>query len=370
MAGIYIHIPFCKSKCTYCDFASYPSKLGLAEAYMACVYKEMSMRQDELKNKTFDTVYFGGGTPSIIDEKYILGCMNQIKKCFNLTSDAEITIEINPGTITKEKVETYKKGGINRYSIGMQSASNCQLVELNRIHTVEDFIECNKLLGDVNKNADILIGLKNQTIQDVKEAIDLACKVNSSHVSMYALTPEEGTPIFTQYLNGELPDSDETASLYDYGYKYLEEKGFLRYEVSNFAKEGKGSRHNLNYWKRGEYIGFGVASSSFINDVRFTNTLDLDEYIKCILTNHYPVIDSEKITPEDAKFEFVMLGMRTIFGINKDEYKSKFGTDFDEDFKEAIKKNTQYLLMSDSSVRIKDEYLFVQNQVIVDFLNN
>ena len=262
MAGIYVHIPFCKSKCSYCDFASFPDKLCYAESYMACVYREMSFRRKELKDYAFDTLYIGGGTPSVIDESYIGMLIASARKNFNLAKNAEITIEINPGTVTAEKINFYKKCGVNRYSVGLQSAIDSQLEDIGRIHTAKDFLDCASLLKGENFNADVLIGLKGQTAADVEYTINFAAQAGASHISMYALTPEDGTPIYTDYLNGELPDGDEVAALYDAGYKKLKELGFIRYEVSNFCKRGKESRHNLNYWRRGEYIGFGVSAST------------------------------------------------------------------------------------------------------------
>ena len=266
MAGIYVHVPFCKQKCTYCDFASFPKEIGKTESYFACLYREMEGRGKQLKNKVFDTVYIGGGTPSVVDSKFIAGAIRQIKKQFTLTDNAEITIEINPGTLTEQKVKDYLSVGINRFSIGLQTGYDDQLKRLNRIHTAKDFLLCCNMLKGQNKSADILIGLKDQTLEQVKNTIDLAIAGEVKHISMYALTPEVGTPIYTDYLNGELPSEDQVADLYDGAMEYLNQKGFARYEVSNFAKSGFESKHNLNYWQRGEYIGVGVSASSFIDD--------------------------------------------------------------------------------------------------------
>ena len=368
MAGIYIHIPFCKSKCRYCDFTSYPSKIAFADAYMACLYKEMKLRAGELSGKTFDTVYIGGGTPSVIEEKYIVGCINQIKKLYRLSENAEITIEINPGTLTEKKAEAYKRAGINRFSVGLQSSSDALLEDIGRAHTAAQYLEVCTLLGEVNKSADIMIGLKGQSVRDVTDSIDFALKGGIKHVSVYALTPEDGTPIYSDYLNGELPDGDEVASMYEAALAHLRSLGFVRYEVSNFALPGYESRHNLNYWRRGEYIGFGVSASSFMNSRRFTNTPDLDEYIKCILTDYYPVIDNERIEGEDARFEYVMLALRTAEGVSLSDYAEKFSSDFLDDFKPALEKRKNYLTVTKDRIRIKDEYLFVQNTIIIDFL--
>ena len=368
MAGIYIHIPFCRHKCSYCDFTSFPDKIDYAEAYMACLYKELKMRGEELKGYEFDSVYFGGGTPSYIPPKLILGAMNQVKKCFKLTKDAEITLELNPGTIGEGKVQTYLKAGINRFSIGLQTAIDSQLADLGRIHNAQDYVYATKLLKGQNFSTDVMLGLKNQTKEDVQKTIRLAAACGSTHISMYALTVEDGTPIYTDYLNGELPDSDEVAELYEFGKKCLEEEGFTRYEVSNFCKEGYESRHNLNYWKRGEYIGVGLSASSFMQGKRFVNTFDLDEYMKCVISGFFPVVSSEEVDEKDAKFEYIMLALRTKYGVDMKEYKNKFGISFAEDYQDALKKTSKYLELDGDILRIKDEYLYVQNSVLMAFM--
>jgi oxygen-independent coproporphyrinogen-3 oxidase len=330
----------------------------------------MAMRKEELKDYKFESLYIGGGTPSVIDESYIAMLVVAAKKNFNLAKDAEITIEMNPGTVSAGKIEMYKKVGINRFSVGLQTAIDSQLRDLGRIHTLNEFVTCAKLLKGENFSVDIMIGLKGQTLSDIEKSIDVAAGFGASHISMYALTPEDGTPIYTDYLNGELPDSDEVAEMYDCGYKKLQSLGFERYEVSNFCKKGKESRHNLNYWRRGEYIGFGVSASSCIKDVRFTNTFNLDEYFKCILSNHFAVIDSEKIDDNGKKEESIMLALRTSEGLDINQFDENFNCHFLSDYAAAIAKNSNYLSISNGRLTIRDEYLFVQNSIIIDFLEN
>ncbi len=368
MAGIYIHVPFCRHKCSYCDFVSFPDKIDYAEAYMACLYKELKMRGEELKKYEFDTVYFGGGTPSYIPPKLILGAMNQIRKCFHLKENAEITLELNPGTIGEAKVKTYLEAGINRFSIGLQTAIDEQLSDLGRIHNARDYVFATKLLEGQNFSTDVMLGLKNQTKEDVRKTIELAVACGSKHISMYALTVEDGTPIYTDYLNGELLDGDEVAEMYEYGRALLEEKGFKRYEVSNFAIPGYESKHNLNYWKRGEYIGVGVSASSFMCGRRFTNSFDLDEYMKCLISGFFPVVSNEEVTKKEAKFEFVMLALRTTDGLSMQEYKNTFGVSLAEDFPNALKKSVNYLQLDGDRLTIKEEYLYVQNSILMPFI--
>ena len=367
-AGIYVHVPFCKSKCRYCDFASFPDKIGFAESYMACVYHEMAMRSAELKNYEFGTLYIGGGTPSVIDPSYIAMLVAAAKKYFNLSENAEITIEINPGTVSAEKISLYKKCGINRFSVGLQTASDALLQDLGRCHDLKDFLSCARLLKGENFSVDVMIGLMGQTLEDIKKAIETAAEAGASHISMYALTPEDGTPIYTDYLNGDLPDGDEVAKMYEYGVAELKKRGFERYEVSNFCKKGRESKHNKNYWRRGEYIGFGVSASSHVNNLRFTNTFDMDEYFKCIMTNRFPVIDSEEVDGEGQMDESVMLALRTAEGLNLEEFNARYNCDFAKVYAAALQKNAPYLETVGGNLRLKGEYLFVQNTIICDFL--
>lgn len=370
MAGIYVHVPFCKQKCSYCDFASFPREIGKAEAYFACLYKELKARSAQLKSKKFDTVYFGGGTPSFVEPKYIYGALKQIFTCFNVSTNAEITLEVNPGTIDENKLKVYKNAGINRFSIGLQTANDKTLYSINRIHTVEDFKKAVELLKEFNLSVDVMLGLPDETIEDVKNTLDLVTSYDSiNHVSVYALKAEEGTPMFTRYLNGELLSDDEVADIYDFARNYLENKGYKRYEVSNFSKTGYESKHNQNYWNRGEYIGVGVGASSFIDDRRFTNTESIDEYVHAILNGKVAEVFSEEVTGDDAKAEYAMLALRTANGVNYNEYKKAFGVDFKTDFKNAINKNLRFLDQTDNSIKIKSEYLYVQNSILVDFIS-
>lgn len=368
MAGIYIHVPFCKQKCTYCDFASFPKEIGKKESYFACLYREIKGRSVQYPKTIVDTIYIGGGTPSVVDSKFIVGAIRQVKKCFTVKKDAEITIELNPGTVDEQKIKDYLSIGINRFSIGLQTGFDDQLKRLNRIHTAKDFLLTCKMLKGQNISADILIGIQDQTLDQVQKTIDLAIAGGVSHISVYALTPEVGTPIYTDYLNGELLSDDEVADIYDAIVEYLKEKGFSRYEVSNFARDGKYSRHNMNYWKRGEYIGVGVSASSFMEERRFTNTFKIDEYMNAIIYNKNPEISSDNIEKEDAKFESIMLALRTADGLNIQEFNQKFSADFLSDYKDVLNKKAEFLDVDGDRVRIKDKYLYVQNDIILSFM--
>ncbi len=368
MSGLYLHIPFCKQKCTYCDFASFPKEIGKVDSYFACLYREIEGRSKQYSTAIIDTIYIGGGTPSAVDSKFIMGAIRQIKKCFTVKKDAEITIELNPGTVDEKKIKDYLSVGINRFSIGLQTGFDDQLKKLNRIHTAKDFLLTTNMLKGQNISADILIGLSEQTADQVFKTIDLAIAGGVSHISVYALTPEVGTPIYTDYLNGELLSDDEVADIYEKTVEYLKEKGFDRYEVSNFAMGGCYSRHNMNYWQRGEYIGVGVSASSFMENRRFTNTFKIDEYMNAIIYNKNPEISSEIIEGEDAKFEFIMLGLRTTNGISIDKFNKTFSSDFMKEYADVLKQKSEFLILENDNLRIKDKYLYVQNDIILSFM--
>ncbi len=368
MAGLYIHVPFCAQKCTYCDFASYPREINKAEGYFACLYREIKGRSIQYPNTIIDTIYIGGGTPSVVAPELIVGAVRQVKNCFKVKDDAEITIELNPGTVDAEKIKAYKSVGVNRFSIGLQTGFNEQLERLNRIHTAKDFLlTCNLLKGE-NISADILLGLHDQDLEQVKKTCELAIAGGVSHLSIYALTPEVGTPIYTDYQNGELLSDDEVADIYDGIREYLKDKGFYRYEVSNFAKDNFYSKHNMNYWKRGEYIGVGVSASSFMDNRRFTNSFSIDEYMNAIIYNKSPEISSDDISFEDSKFEKIMLALRTSFGLDINEFNTLFNTDFDTEYKSVLSKKEKFLNRNGDILTIKDEYLYVQNDVILAFM--
>ena len=400
MAGIYIHIPFCRHKCSYCDFVSFPDKIDYAEAYMACLYKELKMRGKELQDYTFDTVYFGGGTPSYIPPKLILGAMNQIRKCFTLSKDAEVTLELNPGTIGESKVKIYKEAGINRYSIGLQTAIDEQLADIGRIHNVRDYVYATKLLKGENFSTDVMLGLKNQSKEDIGKTIELAAACGSKHISMYALTVEDGTPIYTDYLNGELPDSDEVADMYDFGRALLKKFGFERYEISNFAKPGYECRHNIGYWKRVDYLGVGLGASSLIDNVRYSNTRDLYTYLSECENIHdcymqYPLTEgvtgsavysadgthilvpavnlhaaAEQTTRNEQMEEFMFLGLRMRDGFYREEFTQAFGIPIEAVYGDALNhlQQEELLLKREGRIYLTDKGMDLNNYVVAQFM--
>lgn len=331
--GIYIHIPFCKQKCYYCDFVSYSNKCSEVKEYIESLKKEIE--EFDFSNYKVTSIYIGGGTPSYIDSIYIVEILSELKeklKC-NLIEfkDIEITIEVNPGTVDTKKLNDYKKLGINRLSIGLQSTKNDILKKIGRIHTYQEFLEIYKLAretGFKNINIDLMIGIPGQKIGDLKNTLQDIIKLEPEHISVYSLIIEENTPIEKMLENGEikLPDEDLERNMYWYVKNTLELNGYNHYEISNFAKLGKESRHNLNCWNQEEYIGFGVAAHSYLNDIRFSNTINAEEYIQHIENNrkeeNIQIEESQSL--EDKKNEFMMLGFRKIQGVDIARFKEKF----------------------------------------------
>lgn len=331
--GIYIHIPFCKQKCYYCDFVSYSNKCSEVKEYIESLKKEIE--EFDFSNYKVTSIYIGGGTPSYIDSIYIVEIISELKeklKC-NLIEfkDIEITIEVNPGTVDTKKLNDYKKLGINRLSIGLQSTKNDILKKIGRIHTYQEFLEIYKLAretGFKNINIDLMIGIPGQKIGDLKNTLQDIIKLEPEHISVYSLIIEENTPIEKMLEKGEikLPDEDLERNMYWYVKNTLELNGYNHYEISNFAKLGKESRHNLNCWNQEEYIGFGVAAHSYLNDIRFSNTINVEEYIQHIENNrkeeNIQIEESQSL--EDKKNEFMMLGFRKIQGVDIARFKEKF----------------------------------------------
>ena len=318
--GLYIHIPFCAHKCDYCDFVSFAKKDEMIETYISQLIKEIKM--EKLEQYKITTIYIGGGTPSYIDSKYIVQILNLINK----ENAEEITIEVNPGTATKEKLEDYYNAGINRLSIGLQSTDNNMLKQISRIHTYEQFLETYNLarqVGFTNLNVDLMIGLPNQKDEDVEKSLQKIISLNPEHISVYSLILEEGTVLEDKVSKGilELPDEDTERKMYWLVKNTLEKAGYNHYEISNFARKGFESKHNSNCWEQKEYIGVGLAAHSYINKTRYSNTADLTKYLSDIKQNR-SIHEIQNL--EDEQKEYMLLGLRKIEGVNIQKFKNKF----------------------------------------------
>lgn len=331
--SIYIHIPFCASKCSYCAFCSMVTNDETKSSYLSALLDEIKIRGKEVGGQYFvKTIYIGGGTPSVLPSGYIKNIISEVNKFFVVKNDAEITIEINPNSLNEEKVREYLSCGINRFSVGLQSSSEQTLKLLGRTHTVKDFERAIKMLksaGATNISSDIIIGLPNEKQEDVNNSIELISSLGVHHISMYMLELAEGTKL-EKVVNGgilALPKEEETIKTYYKASSLLKSLGYNRYELSNFSKPGYESRHNSCYWDRGEYLGLGLSAHSFLNGFRFANTNQLPAYISHINRRQIPLEFKDEITTIEAKEETIMLSLRKSSGLDLEAYKNEFGED-------------------------------------------
>ena len=382
--GIYIHIPFCKQKCYYCDFVSFSNKGEYIEKYVDTLEREIDSY--DLSNYNITTIYIGGGTPSRIPSEKIQEILEKIRQKIlkNQTKweNIEITIELNPGTVDEEKIKKYKKIGINRLSIGLQSTNNKLLKEIGRIHTFEDFKDTYntvKKVGFENINVDLMIGLPNQTISDVKDSLNEIIKLNPTHVSVYSLIVEENTKMEKLINNKELqlPDEELERQMYWYVKNTLELNGYNHYEISNFAKKGKESKHNLNCWEQKEYIGLGLAAYSYLNGVRYGNTSDIEKYInvqdflnRSELEESVIRIVDEVQSLEDKRKEYMLLGLRKIDGVSIQKFKEKFVENPIFLFRKELEKlvNEELIAIDGDCIRLTNKGLDLANIVWEEFV--
>ena len=327
--GIYVHIPFCKKKCKYCDFVSFFCDENKIDLYFKKLYEEISLKNTEyLENRKITSIYIGGGTPSYPDSKYIVRILDELKQKFEISKNVEITIEINPGTINREKLLAYKNAGINRISIGLQSTQDRLLKIIGRIHNYNEFISTYnqvKEIGFKNINIDLMLALPTQTLEELIDDVNKIITLNPNHISIYSLILEEGTELEEKVKNGilELPSEELEREMYWKTKEILEKEYYNHYEISNFAKKGFESKHNMDCWNQEEYLGFGLSAHSYINNKRFSNTNDLEKYLK--IKNFENNINIHEIQNKEDKIrEYMILGLRKINGISISEFERKF----------------------------------------------
>ncbi len=369
--SLYIHIPFCARKCAYCDFASYPGQEGRWAEYLSGVRKELEKWAARLENHEIATIFIGGGTPSLLPAEAITGLMGDVRRLFAVAADAEISMEANPGTLTAGKLTAYRNAGINRLSFGVQSFDDNLLRALGRIHTAEDAREAVRLAreaGFENINLDLMYALPGQTTAQWNATLESAIALGVEHISAYSLIVEEGTPMAARVERGEavLPEDEEVIAMQHAAIDTLAAAGYARYEISNYAKNGRECRHNLVYWLRGDYLGVGCAAHSMMNNVRFENSWDLDAYLA-----GETELEKREIPLEEQKEEMIMLATRTVRGLSLADYKDAFGEDLESAHASALKP-----LVSGGLVKIEDGYLRltregleVQNAVVVELLD-
>lgn len=382
--GVYIHIPFCVRKCNYCDFLSAPATKEQITAYVSALKREIVSESILYSEYEIKTIFFGGGTPSLLEAQQVAELLETLKSNYKLAQQVEITLEMNPGTATKEKLHELRQLGVNRLSIGLQSVHNKELRMLGRIHSYEMFLETYqnaRICGFENINIDLMSGLPGQSVNDWMNTLQSIIDLEPEHISAYSLIIEEGTEI---YQNIErypaLPSEEDDRLMYRMTKELLCKYGYERYEISNYAKKGYESKHNCVYWQRGAYVGFGLGASSMVADMRWKNTTELSEYmqkygnstknqmIEC--RNEGIKQEQENLTRQDCMEEFLFLGLRMMEGIQKQDFYELFGETIQEVYGEVIKKweNQKMLFQDDKCVRLTEEGIDICNIIFADFL--
>lgn len=391
--GLYIHIPFCVRKCNYCDFLSFPvsTEGDCFSSYLYALQCEMDSRSAIFKNREIHSVFIGGGTPSLLQPSQIILLMHRIRQCFELSDNAEITMECNPGTLNKKKLAAMKEAGINRLSIGLQSTQADELQALGRIHTYETFLESYQMARDFgfdNINIDLMSALPGQSLASYRETLERVLALKPEHISAYSLIIEEGTPFFDLYnTDGHtlvagalpLPDEDTEREMYELTKQLLHEQGYERYEISNYAKAGYACRHNIAYWTGGDYLGLGLGASSMIGNARFTNVSELDIY-KAIWSEPHDLDEEllyikgsdsiEYLTKEAQMEEFMFLGLRMTEGIDIKNFAKTFGQELSEIYSDVIDKHVKdgTLIIEGNALKFSTKGLDVANYVMSDFI--
>ncbi len=366
MRGIYIHIPFCAKKCRYCDFASYEGMLGLSGEYIKALGEEMRLYRGEAA----DTVFIGGGTPTMLSAGEISRLLELTAANFRLSSDPEITSEANPGTLDDEKLRALYTGGANRLSIGVQSFDNGELKALGRIHdadtAVREITAAQRYFDNIN--VDLMTAIPRQTEKTLLKSLETAASLGVKHISCYSLIIEEGTPLYDDFKAGavRLPEEEEDRKMYEMTRDFLRSYGYERYEISNYALSGFECRHNLKYWDCGEYIGIGAAAHSYFEGARYSNTRDVREYIR----GGGRGLERTVLTADDKMGEFMILGLRRTDGISETEFFRRFGKSFEAEYGAVAGKYISggFMERKDGRVFLTDKGTDVSNYIMCDFL--
>ncbi|ELC8343171.1 oxygen-independent coproporphyrinogen III oxidase [Clostridium perfringens] len=372
--SLYIHIPFCAQKCLYCDFPSFARKDHLRKAYIEALNKEIINLREKHNNLEINTIFIGGGTPSVLESNELECLLKEIAK-LNMAKDIEYSMECNPGNLTEEKLEVMKKYGVNRISMGLQAKQDNLLKGLGRIHNYKTFKEnflLAKKVGFNNINVDLMFGLPNQRLNEWEETLREIISLDPAHISAYSLIIEEGTAFYNLYENDKLklPTEEEERKMYHLAKKILEENGFNQYEISNYAKEGKECRHNLAYWNMDNWIGVGSAAASYINGKRIKNISSVEEYINSINEKGEAVEEIINNSKNDNMEEFMFMGLRKINGIDENEFKKRFSMNINDVYGEILNKYIdEGLLIRDSGrIFLSEKGIEISNIIMADFL--
>ena len=373
--SIYIHIPFCVRKCLYCDFLSAPASAEVKARYVDRLIKEIREESISYVNYRVKTIFIGGGTPSLLEPAQITEIMKSLHENYSLEKDCEITIEVNPGTCSKERADAWRNAGINRVSVGLQSLEDMELKALGRIHSADEFYETYEELvktGFNNINIDLMTAIPGQTIESCSRTIRAAASLNPApvHISAYSLIVEEGTPFFKN--TPVLPDEDTEREMYKITNDILSKSGYQRYEISNYAKAGFTCRHNKVYWQRGNYAGFGIGAASLVENVRFTNERDLKKYLE----NDSVKENRQELSRQEQIEEFMFLGLRMTQGVSEKEFQKLFGRTVEQVYPGIVDKHIKNgllrrffdLMEGEERIALTDYGIDVSNVVMADFL--
>ncbi len=376
---LYVHIPFCVRKCAYCDFLSFSRSSELQRQYVDKLLAEIQWAGEKYKDTTVFTVFIGGGTPSILNADWIVEICSALHHSFKIAEDAEISMEANPGTVTKEKLQRYKMAGINRLSFGLQSANNEELNLLGRIHTYEGFLENYRLArecGFENINIDLMSALPGQTVESWEETLTRVAELKPEHISAYSLIIEEGTPFYEAYGEdrgeGILPDEDAEREMYHRTKEILKSYGYERYEISNYAKTGKECRHNIGYWTGVPYLGLGLGASSYMDGRRFCNNSDLEEYL---ISPPGERFDEQILTEQDMQEEYFFVGLRLVDGVSIKGFEERFGVTAESVYPGVMERlvregGAEFAGPEGDCFRLTDFGMDVSNYIMAQFLQD
>ena len=373
---LYLHMPFCVRKCAYCDFLSFPTDQETQNLYTRRLREDIDAMGKKYGDIPVDTIFIGGGTPSVPDSALIVGIMEHVRKAFHVAEGAEISMEANPGTVTREKLTDYRRAGINRLSFGLQSANDRELKLLGRIHTWAEFLESFHLArecGFTNINIDLMSALPGQTRESWKDTLKRATDLNPEHISAYSLIIEDGTPFGEKYGSEEgrklLPDEDSEREMYYETKRFLQDCGYERYEISNYAKPGRACRHNIGYWTGLPYLGLGLGASSYMDGCRFAVNSDMKQYLE---EKPGMFTDVEKLTKKDMEEEFFYVGLRMTAGVSLPEFERRFGVsakDVYPGLMEMFVEEKAAVFQGDRFV-LTDYGLDVSNYIMAQFLQD
>lgn len=373
--GLYVHIPFCSKKCDYCDFVSFSMNRKAQQMYLDALFTEIDMIKNEYQDDIFDTIFIGGGTPSIVYEGFIASLSRKLFSSFHFAEKTEFTIEVNPSSFTREKFFEYVESGVNRISVGVQCLDSKLLANHGRLQSVEHVEETFKILSDSgfrNINGDVIYGLPGQTDKSILETIKFLVKHKVKHISMYGLQIEKYTLLYNKIKKGKISPMKEkkVVKLNEKVKKALTKYGFNRYEISNYSKPCFECKHNKKYWDGTNYLGLGVSAHSYIGNYRFYNTKRLDTYLDAMKEGKTAIYSKEYISYEDRRTESIMLSLRTVQGLDLDKFRREFNEDLLKSHAEQIAKLTELKMVEivDGFLRITDDNLSVSNSIIVEFL--